>query len=120
MADSAENVAVPKALLNRICGMVYASRGEQLRMNYVTDHEYTELVRLRHSGHDAIETVMTALRSAEQSQALTDKTDAWEARQVPCPECGSFEKVPVYECDRCYHAWSVQKEGNAPAPQDGE
>ena len=56
-----EKIGVPKSLLNRICGMVYATRGEQHRMNYVTDDEYASLVILRHSGHDSIETVLMAL-----------------------------------------------------------
>jgi hypothetical protein len=56
-----ENISVPKDLLERICGMVYATRGEQHRLDYVTDHEYAQLVTLRHSGHDSIETVLTAL-----------------------------------------------------------
>lgn len=56
-----EKISVPKDLLNRICGMVYATRGEQSRLNYITTAEYGKLVSLRHSGHDSIETVLTAL-----------------------------------------------------------
>jgi hypothetical protein len=56
-----ETISIPKFLLDRICGMVYATRGEQSRLDYITDKEYGELVRLRHSGHGAIETVLTAL-----------------------------------------------------------
>ena len=56
-----DKISVPKDLLERICGMVYATRGEQHRLDYVTDHEYAQLVTLRHSGHDSIETVLTAL-----------------------------------------------------------
>jgi len=62
------NVLVPKPMLERICAMVYASRGEQHRMNYITDHEYGELVRLRHGGKDSIETVMTALAETARSK----------------------------------------------------
>ena len=56
-----ETISVPKDLLNRICGMVYATRGEQHRLDFVTDAEYAKLVSLRHSGHDSIDTVLTAL-----------------------------------------------------------
>ena len=58
---SEEQVSVPKDILNRICGMVYATRCEQHRLNFVTDDEYAKLVSLRHSGHDSIDTVLTAL-----------------------------------------------------------
>lgn len=60
-ARAEEVVSIPKSLLQRICGMVYATRGEQSRCNFITDDEYGKLVSLRHSGHDSIETVLTAL-----------------------------------------------------------
>ena len=60
-AKEEEQISVPKDLLSRICGMVYATRGEQHRLDYVTDAEYAKLVSLRHSGHDSIDTVLTAL-----------------------------------------------------------
>lgn len=63
-----ETVPVEKSILHRICGMVYATRGEQHRMNFVTDKEYAELVRLRHSGHDSIDTVLTALSRPEEGE----------------------------------------------------
>jgi hypothetical protein len=56
-----EKISVPKNLLNRICGVVYVSRGELHRLDYITDEEYGNLVSLRHSGHDSIDTVLTAL-----------------------------------------------------------
>lgn len=65
-------ISVPRDLLNRICGMVYATRGEQHRLNYVTDDEYGKLVGLRHGGHDSIETVLTALNRAELAKADDD------------------------------------------------
>lgn len=65
---SDESVAVPRAILQRICGMVYATRRVQNRMNYVTDQEYVKLVNLQHSGKDAVETVMTALIAARAKE----------------------------------------------------
>lgn len=58
-----EKIGVPKDVLHRICGMVYATRGEQHRLGYITDEEYGKLVSLRHGGHDSIDTVLTALGS---------------------------------------------------------
>ena len=65
---SEETIKVPKDVLQRICGMVYATRGEQHCMDYITDTEYAELVRLRHSEHDSIDTVLTALSGAKVMQ----------------------------------------------------
>lgn len=60
---SEKTVSVPKDVLERICGMVYATRGEQIDRGYINGHEYAQLVSLRHGGYDAIETVLTALQS---------------------------------------------------------
>ena len=63
-------ISVPNELLNRICGMVYATRAEQSRLGYITDDEYGKFVILRHSGHDSIDTVLTALapRGAQETR----------------------------------------------------
>ena len=61
-----ENVTISREFLNRICGMIYATRGEQHRLNFINDTEYAALVRLRHNGHDAVDTVLTALDAARK------------------------------------------------------
>jgi hypothetical protein len=58
-----EMVSVPKDVLQRICGMVYATRSEQIRMGYINDTEYRRLVSLRHGGNDSIATVLSALEA---------------------------------------------------------
>lgn len=60
MTDQTE-ISLPRDLIERLCQMVYATRGEQRRLNFIDDHEYAELVRLRHSNRTSIETVLTAL-----------------------------------------------------------
>ena len=66
---SEEKISVSRELLQRICGMVYATRGEQQRLNFITCEEYCALVRLRHSGHGSIDTVLTALSGTPAKEA---------------------------------------------------
>lgn len=72
-----EHVATSKTLLQRLCGIVYATRDEQRRLNYIDDQEYANLVRLRHSGCDAIQTVTAALSRPQipSSPEVNDATD---------------------------------------------
>jgi len=58
-----EMISVPKGVLERICGMVYATRGEQIDHGYIDHLEYARLVSLRHSGNDAVTTVLNALEN---------------------------------------------------------
>ncbi len=63
-----DSVAVPKALLQRLCQMVYITRGEQLRLAFINSEEYGHLVRLRHSKVGPVEAVLTALSAPESAQ----------------------------------------------------
>jgi hypothetical protein len=100
-------VKVTKAILERICGMVYATRAEQSRLDYITDKEYLELVRLRHGGCGSVETVLTALSG---SRAAQKESEGWIdiKEEEPDDQAECHIAVPLFDSgDRTFKRYEI-------------
>lgn len=100
VSASEERERVLREALEKVCPMVYATRGEQLRLGFITHEEYRDMVRLRHSGIGAVETVCAALATPAPEQQKCSHhhplrkmtNDGWE---YWCGDCGILIQHPV-------------------------